>query len=915
MSIKVKLTIVVFMVCLLQFCSYIQNESPSEFSIGGTLSGLLSGKSLQITNNGTNTLDLFIDGEFSFPAIPDNSTYNIIITQQPNGQTCTINNGSGTVSGENIFLVQITCSINSYSIGGAVSGISSGELVLQNNSNENISINYDGSFSFTTPVASGAAYDVQIISPPSGHSCIVVNGTGYVDSVDISGITVTCSLSNYTIGGTLSGLATGNLLILQNGADTINLNANGSFTFNTSVQHGSTYNVIIYSSSTGQACNITNEAGSINGANISNILVNCTNNTYTVGGTISGLSGSITLQNNNSDDLTLSLNGLFVFSTPIRYQSAYNVTILTQSNGQSCAVNNGTGNVGAANITSITIVCTTNSHLVGGSISGIISGTLLLQNNGGDNLSITANGSFNFITPSDYGNTYDVSILGSPAGHTCNIENGYGFMGDANITNISVVCSTIAYTLGGTIAGLDPGKTLKIVNQLEELTISANGTFVFTNPLLSGYVYIIYVSRQPAGQTCILASQSGIIYSNINSVSIQCNETVPPQTTASIDGYLGNTIQNVTLTCTDNQSGCRRIVYTTDGSIPTISTDGLTVHGTEVPGNSTTPISMSSDTELNYFSEDNDGNKEPYKKHHYHISNSGFLYIATNRGLSIGSGQIPVSFSDNSTNMKADYRKPIFYDSTTNIYYYCTDYSLNISTDNGLNWTKRTYINGLPSWGYVSVFANGSNVYVATNNGLAVSTDGANTFTMRTQGNGLGSTAIYGVYEENNIIYVATYSGLSISTDGGNTFINKTTSDGLGSNNIQSVYILNGIIYVATIPDYANNFIGGLSISADGGSSFINKTTTSGLGSNFVYDVDGEGSIVYVATRSGLSISADGGSTFINKSISDGILSPIVQDIYLDGSNLYLATTAYNNNGINALSFSTDGGNSFISKS
>ena len=55
--------------------------------------------------------------------------------------------------------------------------------------------------------------------------------------------------------------------------------------------------------------------------------------------------------------------------------------------------------MGSANVTSVAVTCTTNvtSFSVGGSVSGL-SGTVVLQDNGGDDLSVTANGSFTFAT-------------------------------------------------------------------------------------------------------------------------------------------------------------------------------------------------------------------------------------------------------------------------------------------------------------------------------------------------------------------------------------------------------------------------------------------------------------------------------------------------------------------------------------
>lgn len=78
---------------------------------------------------------------------------------------------------------------------------------------------------------------------------------------------------------------------------------------------------------------------------------------YTVGGTVSGLTGSVVLQNNGGDNLTVSANGPFTFSTALNNSTAYAVTVLTQPTGQTCSVGNGAGTVSGANVTNITVIC------------------------------------------------------------------------------------------------------------------------------------------------------------------------------------------------------------------------------------------------------------------------------------------------------------------------------------------------------------------------------------------------------------------------------------------------------------------------------------------------------------------------------------------------------------------------------
>ena len=80
--------------------------------------------------------------------------------------------------------------------------------------------------------------------------------------------------------------------------------------------------------------------------------------TYTIGGTISGLAGTEVLQNNGGDNLTRTINGSFSFTTALADAAAYSVTVFTQPTGQTCNVASGSGNVAAANVTTVVVTCT-----------------------------------------------------------------------------------------------------------------------------------------------------------------------------------------------------------------------------------------------------------------------------------------------------------------------------------------------------------------------------------------------------------------------------------------------------------------------------------------------------------------------------------------------------------------------------
>lgn len=78
---------------------------------------------------------------------------------------------------------------------------------------------------------------------------------------------------------------------------------------------------------------------------------------YTVGGTVTGLSGTLVLQNNGGDDRTVTASGAFTFPAALADGSTYSVTVKTQPTGQTCTVTNGTGTISGSNVTNVAVAC------------------------------------------------------------------------------------------------------------------------------------------------------------------------------------------------------------------------------------------------------------------------------------------------------------------------------------------------------------------------------------------------------------------------------------------------------------------------------------------------------------------------------------------------------------------------------
>jgi len=86
--------------------------------------------------------------------------------------------------------------------------------------------------------------------------------------------------------------------------------------------------------------------------------------TYSIGGTVSGLNGTgLVLQNNGTDDLNITINGNFTFSSELDDSENYSVTVATQpsSPDQTCNVSSGSGMISGSNIANVIVNCTNNS--------------------------------------------------------------------------------------------------------------------------------------------------------------------------------------------------------------------------------------------------------------------------------------------------------------------------------------------------------------------------------------------------------------------------------------------------------------------------------------------------------------------------------------------------------------------------
>lgn len=533
------------------------NCAVDKFTVGGVIAGLDGTVVLQ--NSAGDDITVSANGDFAFPTtVASGQPYDVTVRTQPTdlSQTCVVTMGAGTVTNANITSVRVDCTTNTFAVNVDVTGLDGAGLVLQNNMTDNLTITTNGTHTFSTEIASGASYAVSVLSQPSGRTqeCTVSNGGGTVGGAAITNITVTCVTTAFSVGGTVTGLVGSGLILQDNGGDNHPVGANGTFAFTTPVNSGDTYNVTVFANPAGptQTCTVTGGTGTVGAGPVSTVVVNCATNTYTVGGTVTGLAGTLVLRNNGVDDRTLTSNGTFAFATPVNSGDNYVVTVRTQPGtpSQTCTVTNGTGTVVASNITSVNVTCVTNQFTIRGTVSGLAGNGLVLQNNNTNNRAITGNGPFAFTAMVTSGNAYAVTVLTNPSGlsQTCTVANGSGVVGGADVTNVLVTCTTNTYPITVNVSGLEGSGLVVRDNGGDDRSVTGNGTFSFATQIPSGGAYAVSVFTNPSGpsQTCVVGNGSGTVTNAaITNVTLTCTtNTYPVRVTVTGLAGMGLTLQN-----------------------------------------------------------------------------------------------------------------------------------------------------------------------------------------------------------------------------------------------------------------------------------------------------------------------------------------------------------------------------------
>lgn len=257
--------------------------------------------------------------------------------------------------------------------------------------------------------------------------------------------------------------------------------------------------------------------------------------TVTIGGTVSGLTGTLVLRNNGSNDLAIASDGAFTFSTSLGTGVGYAVSIATQPANQTCAVTNGTGTTGATNITNVTVTCAGNGVAAPSALSypspqNYVVGVAITPLNPTVTGTVTSYGVSPALPAGLTLNTSTGQITGAPgaaAAATNYVITAANSGGSTTFSLAITVTATTAtdFIIGGTVTGLHGTGLVLRNNGGDDLTVAASGVITFSSPLAKDETYEVVVKTQPGlpGQLCTVTNGTGTVgTANVTNIAIDC---------------------------------------------------------------------------------------------------------------------------------------------------------------------------------------------------------------------------------------------------------------------------------------------------------------------------------------------------------------------------------------------------------
>lgn len=176
------------------------------YTVGGPVEGLVY-SGLVLTNNGGNELPVAAGStSYAFPgSIEYGESFAVKVKTSPIHQTCVAVERSpstgvcspacGTAGQTATISAPVFCSLNAFTIGGKVEGLTTDGLVLTNGTaGGTVTVAKDAvAFTFAGTVNYGDTYGVTILKQPTGQTCTLTNGVGLMGDAKVDNMLVKCA--------------------------------------------------------------------------------------------------------------------------------------------------------------------------------------------------------------------------------------------------------------------------------------------------------------------------------------------------------------------------------------------------------------------------------------------------------------------------------------------------------------------------------------------------------------------------------------------------------------------------------------------------------------------------------------------------------------------------------------------------
>jgi 6-phosphogluconolactonase (cycloisomerase 2 family) len=243
------------------------------------------------------------------------------------------------------------------------------------------------------------------------------------------------------------------------------------------------------------------------------------------------------------------------------------------------------------------------AYTVSVNASGLGANSVVLQNNGGDNLTISSDGVARFAGTLANAATYSVAVLTQADSQNCSVTNGTGTISSSNTTNITVLCKSqyayVANGWGGTVSMYTVNNRTGILTSLniqtvdigaaaESITITPSGNYAYVTSPDINMISMFSINSSTGALTALSTAR---IETNLP-LNMAIN---PAGTFAYVVGYNAISMYAINSTGILVALSTPRIAVNSPGKI-SISPNGAFAYVTSYANNTISMYSISSTT-------------------------------------------------------------------------------------------------------------------------------------------------------------------------------------------------------------------------------------------------------------------------------------------------------------------------------